>query len=216
MRRYLMMSYTNLSSLGLLWRNLHKPPQCQSAQEHVAFRLPSSEAAGLAGMQLQLLKLPGHPRALSSLFELQPWFSHRILWDSHPFLSSPPKWNSLTKPTGTIKAFVKPGRRKWELQRMLAGVPHGSPADADVAAEAGSSTRISAARSRWLSPTSPGHPELPGQLPEAKDHTSAVESRAIPWYKWLSASEVCFFSKQEPNSWNSPKTMGKYDFLLRF
>lgn len=56
------------------------------------------------------------------------------------------------------------------------------------------------APSAAVSRTSPGHPEKPCQLPEAKDHTSAVESRAIPRCKQLSTSEVCFLSKQEQES----------------
>jgi len=65
---------------------------------------------------------------------------------------------------------------------------HGKPTPVHTSLEA-----LSSADSR----TSPGHPEEPCQLPEAKDHTSAVQSGAVPRFIRLSTSEVCFFSKQE-------------------
>lgn len=193
------------------------------SQEHVSFRLPSSEAAGLAGMQLQLLKLPGHPvheaAGLNSSHDSVTESSEILIPFSHPPLNETVSQNL----QGRSKLLSKQGGGNGSCRRRSQASPRGprrrGTGDAEVAAaarEGCSSPRTSGARGRWLSPASPGHPEEPRQSPEPEDHTSAVESGAAPRHERLSASEVRFFSKQEPNSWNSPKTMGKYDFLLRF
>lgn len=65
------------------------------------------------------------------------------------------------------------------------------------------------AQSRLVSRPSPGHPEEPCQLPEAKDHTSAAERRAAPRYRRLSAAQVCFVSRQESEILKLPENYGE-------
>lgn len=102
----------SLTSLGLLWRNLLKAPRCQRAQN-------------TSGSCCRT-RCSCSPKAAGPLQQFV-WTSAMIQSQNPPrfssFFSHPPlnEIKILTKPTGAIKASVKAGKRKQELQETFRG-----------------------------------------------------------------------------------------------
>lgn len=102
----------SLASLGLLWRNLLKPPQCQGAQNTPGSCCRTRCSCSPWSCQTT----PAVCLNFSHDSVTQP--SEILILFSHPPLN---EIKILTKPAGAIKACVKAGKRKQELQETFTG-----------------------------------------------------------------------------------------------
>ena len=140
---------------------------------------------------------------------------------------TPPKWNSLVKPTGTIKVFVKPGRRNRELPKKFRGCPAQVPWRCGhwwcwgQGSSTGSPLQSTHRWKLWAVQT----PVLPlgtlrspasCQRPKITQVLCRVELFQDSYD--LALLRFASFPNKNKNvkSWNSLKTMGKYNFCSGF
>lgn len=193
----------SLTSLGLLWRNLLKAPRCQWAQNTPGSccRTRCSCSPEAAGPRQQIVWTSAmiqsqNPLRFSSLF-------------SHPPLN---EIKILTKPTGAIKASVKAGKRKQELQETLRGWRCRNWRCWGQGSSTGSPIQPTELWNPWAEqlPSFPWAP--PGALPVAKgqrSHKSCGEQKCSKIQTALHFWGLLLFQTRTKSlkSWDSLKTM---------